>query len=145
MVLLDPGHQVPHDDVRATQPASVGADEDTPSLEVWSDRDELVQNPVPPKQSEGSHKLPVVPDHAEDVAVEEDSEDPLVADLLPREEPHVLHAAVVGQADDRALGEFGGDVSHQGQVLHQAAALPLGSVTRNSSELVLVVITVTEQ
>ena len=143
MLLFHPGQAVSDNDVGTTQPPTVRTDQDTPSLQVSSYGHKTVQNTVASEEPESSHQFLVIFDDTQDVSVEEDSEDPLVADLLPREEPHVLHAAVVGQADDGALGEFGGDVSHQGQVLHQAAALPLGCVTRNSLELVLVVITVT--
>ena len=41
--------------------------------------------------------------HAEDVAVEEDGEDPGIRDLLARQDEQVLHAGVEGQPRNRLL------------------------------------------
>ena len=55
--------------------------------------------------------------------VDEDEVDAGAGHLLPAEQLDVLHAQVVGQADQRRLVHVRRDVGHQGQVLHQAARL----------------------
>lgn len=57
--------------------------------------------------------------------VEEDQEDEGVGELLATQQVDVLHTQVHGQLDDGPVLHVRSDVGHQGQVLHQAARLPV--------------------
>lgn len=55
--------------------------------------------------------------------IEEDKEDARVGELLSTQQVHVLHPEVESQFDDWSVLHVGGDVGHQGQVLHQTTGL----------------------
>jgi hypothetical protein len=120
------GHQrasLLDDDVGSAETTSVGTDVNATMKKTRVDGDVRGDIAGASEGSERAQQSLVVTDGTQDVAVQHHEEIVRGVDGRTRRHVDVDDARVVDKADQGVLVHFGGDVCHQGQVLHQTTSL----------------------